>query len=67
MNRPADQDIQELWSALAPLEELVQRIRRLHRLKTLQGMWSDLEFNVTEQDIDEARHEAWANFPRADV
>ncbi|WP_016949654.1 DUF2281 domain-containing protein [Anabaena sp. PCC 7108] len=28
------------------------------------GLWSDLDINITEQDITEIRQEMWANFPR---
>jgi hypothetical protein len=32
--------------------------------KTLKGMWADLNINITDEDLEEARHEIWANFPR---
>ncbi|AFZ57244.1 DUF2281 domain-containing protein [Anabaena cylindrica FACHB-243] len=28
------------------------------------GLWSDLDINITEQDITEIRQEMWAKFPR---
>jgi hypothetical protein len=34
--------------------------------RSLYGLWRDLE-PTTASDIDEARGEAWANFPREDV
>jgi EAL domain-containing protein (putative c-di-GMP-specific phosphodiesterase class I) len=33
-------------------------------LKSLLGLWSDLNINITEEDIAEARREMWGNFPR---
>ena len=36
-------------------------------LRSLQGLWKDLDFDVCTAEIDEARREAWANFPREDI
>jgi hypothetical protein len=33
-------------------------------LRSLLGLWADLDFHVTEEDIAEARREMWGNFPR---
>lgn len=33
-------------------------------LRSLLGLWSDLDFHVTEEDIAEARREMWGSFPR---
>lgn len=33
-------------------------------LRSLEGLWADLDINITEEDIAEARHEMWGNFPR---
>jgi hypothetical protein len=33
-------------------------------LRSLLGLWSDLNVHITEQDIIEARREMWGNFPR---
>lgn len=33
---------------------------------SLRGLWSDLQINLTEEDINEARREMWNNFPRED-
>ena len=35
-------------------------------LESLRGLWKDLDFDITAEEIDQARHEAWANFPRED-
>jgi hypothetical protein len=34
------------------------------RRRSLLGLWADLNFHVTEEDLAEARHEIWGNFPR---
>jgi hypothetical protein len=36
-------------------------------LRSLYGLWSDLDVNVSAEDIDEARREMWGNFPREDI
>ena len=36
-------------------------------LKSLRGLWKDLHFDISAEEIDEARREAWANFPREDI
>ena len=33
-------------------------------LRSLLGLWADLDVHITEQDIAEARREMWNNFPR---
>lgn len=32
--------------------------------RNLKGLWSELNINITEEDIAEARQEMWSNFPR---
>ena len=32
--------------------------------RSLRGLWADLNFHITEEDIAEARREMWGNFPR---
>jgi len=36
-------------------------------LRSLRGLWKDLDFDITAEEIDQARREAWANFPREDI
>ena len=36
-------------------------------LKSLRGLWKDLNFDLSAEEIDQARREAWANFPREDI
>ena len=33
-------------------------------LRSLEGIWEDLNIEITEEDIAEARREMWGNFPR---
>ena len=30
--------------------------------RSLRGLWADLNFHITEEDIAEARREMWGNF-----
>lgn len=32
--------------------------------RSLRGLWKDLNIDITEEDIAEARREMWGNFPR---
>lgn len=34
------------------------------KLKSARGLWKNLGFTVSEEDIAEARKEMWGNFPR---
>jgi hypothetical protein len=38
--------------------------KRPAALKSLEGLWADLNVHVTEEDIAAARREMWGNFPR---
>lgn len=33
--------------------------------RSVRGLWTDLDIEVTDEDIDQARREIWAHFPRA--
>lgn len=33
-------------------------------LRSLPGLWADLNILITEEDIAQARREMWGNFPR---
>ncbi len=33
-------------------------------LRSLRGLWKDLNIHITDDDIAEARREMWGNFPR---
>jgi hypothetical protein len=32
-------------------------------LRSLEGLWADLDIHITEEDIAEARREMWGNRP----
>jgi hypothetical protein len=50
------------------LPEIEQELAEPTRLpKSLYGLWKDLDFDISEEEIDQARKEAWANFPREDI
>jgi hypothetical protein len=34
------------------------------QLRSLRGLWADLNIHITEEDIAQARREMWGNFPR---
>jgi hypothetical protein len=34
------------------------------KLHGLEGLWADLDIDITEEDIAQARREMWGNFPR---
>lgn len=51
--------------------ELLEHAEQLRRespppkgRRTLRGLWADLNVSVSAEDIDDARREAWKNFPR---
>lgn len=35
-----------------------------YKKRSLEGLWADLNIEITEEDIAEARQEMWGNFPR---
>lgn len=43
---------------------LKEKDGRKKPLRSLLGLWSDLDIHITEEDIAEARREMWGNFPR---
>jgi len=56
-----------------PLEKQQEVLNFVEFLKTqrspktrrsLRGLWSDLQIDLTEADITEAKQEMWANFPK---
>ncbi len=54
---------------LALVEELgktegSQAEQRKQPLRSLRGLWKDLNVHISEEDIAEARREMWGNFPR---
>lgn len=35
------------------------------KVKSLEGLWKNVD--ISAEDIDEARHEMWGNFPREEI
>ncbi len=33
-------------------------------LRSLEGLWADLDIDITEEELAEARREMWGKFPR---
>jgi hypothetical protein len=46
------------------VEFLQTKIQKKTSRVSLEGIWADLNVNITEEDIVEARKEMWGNFPR---
>lgn len=34
------------------------------KFRGLEGIWADLDIDITEEDIAQARREMWGSFPR---
>jgi hypothetical protein len=49
------------------VEFLQDRALRRTPHPSLCGIWSDLGIDLSADDIDEVRREAWAEFPRRDI
>jgi hypothetical protein len=62
---PPRERLRVLAQALPEVEQELSEEAR--PLKSLRGLWKDLDFDITAEDIDQARREAWANFPREDI
>ncbi len=55
-----------LERVIATLEDDLMATRPAPR-RSLRGLWADLGPAPSAEEIDEARREAWANFPRDDI
>ncbi len=54
--------------ALPELErEFPKSKMRPSKRESLYGLWKHYQIDLTAEDIDEARREMWANFPRTDL
>lgn len=49
------------------VESLENESARKPPLRSVEGLWADLDFDLTDEDIAEARREMWGNFPREDI
>ena len=45
-------------------EFLAQKEAQPQPRVSLEGIWADLDVNITEGDMAEVRREMWGNFPR---
>lgn len=52
---------------LAPEIERDFPQKRIQPRKSLWGLWADLGPAPSAEEIDQARREEWANFPREDI
>ncbi|NJK70522.1 MAG: DUF2281 domain-containing protein [Microcoleus sp. SU_5_3] len=48
-------------------EFLQQKTLIKQPLKSVKGMWANLDIDITEEDIAQARREMWKDFPREDI
>jgi hypothetical protein len=48
-------------------ESLKQNAESKQPRKPGRGLWEDLGFSLSAEEIDEARKEMWADFPRNDI
>lgn len=62
---PPRERLRVIAQALPELERELQELTG--PLESLRGLWKDLDFDISAEEIDEARREAWADFPREDI
>ncbi len=43
---------------------LHQQVTSKRPLGSVKGLWADLNFDLSDEDIAQARKEMWGNFPR---
>jgi hypothetical protein len=46
------------------VEFLQTKVKKESPRVSLEGIWADMDVNISEEDISEARKEMFANFPR---
>lgn len=46
------------------VEFLESKVQKNVERVSLEGIWADMDVNLTEEDLREARKEMWQNFPR---
>jgi hypothetical protein len=59
-----DLPLEKQQEVLDFLNSLEERTEKNARYRSLRGLWKDLNFDVTEDDIAQARREMWGTFPR---
>lgn len=70
---PIQQEVIKILGTLPPdkqqtlltFAEFLQAQTKLpHSRKPIKGMWSDLEIDLSDEDIKQAKQEMWGNFPK---
>lgn len=46
---------------------LASRYQDKRPRRSSRGLWADLGIDITDEDIEDARREMWARFPREDI
>ena len=64
---PPGQKLRLIEAILPELRNLLQPPEAPKPLRSVYGLWKDLDVDVSAADIDEARRELWGTFPREDV
>ena len=59
--------VEKQQDVLDSAEFLVNRSGTRQPRRSFRGLWADLNIDITEDDIAEARREMWGNFPREDI
>jgi hypothetical protein len=49
------------------LDSLGEKSRQATQRRRLRGLCADLNVKLSAEQIDEARREMWADFPRGDI
>jgi len=62
---PPHERLRVIAQALPEVERELQQPP--HPLRSLRGLWKDLGFDISAEEIDKARREAWAGFPRENI
>ena len=65
-NLPPLEKVRLVERVMATLEQQLTATQN-QPLKSAYGLWADLNVNISEEDIAEARREMWGNFPREDI
>lgn len=55
-------DLQQ--KAIKYVDSLQREAQKKTPRVSLEGIWADMDVNITEEDIREVRREMWHNFPR---
>ena len=62
------QKLRLIEAVIPDLEEPLRQAEKEQKpLRSLYGLWKDLNVDISADDIDAARKEMWGNFPREDV